>query len=117
MCPHGPAPIAPRGGDDGGVAGGSIGPDVIVGALPNVSKYGTVSGISAYALGTTSCNIGDEVLAWYDTGANSNQHPVIAQNLYRIKDGRIEMVGMSWLKHGFCDGCSCSRISAVLAGH
>jgi hypothetical protein len=90
------------GGDEGGVAGSSSGPDVVVGALPDVSKYGTVNGISAYALGTTSCNIGDEVLAWYDTGALANQHPVIAQNLYRIKDGRIEMIGMSWLKHGFC---------------
>lgn len=90
------------GGDEGGVAGSSSGPDVVVGALPDASKYGTVNGISAYALGTTSCNIGDEVLAWYDTGALANQHPVIAQNLYRLKDGRIEMIGMSWLKHGFC---------------
>jgi len=97
----GSATAGDRRGDDGGIAGGT-GPDVIVGALPDVSKYGTVGGISAYALGTTSCNIGDEVLAWYDSGPNANQHPVIAQNLYRLMDGRLEMVGMSWLKHGFC---------------
>lgn len=84
-------------GDQGGVAG--IGPDVIVAALPNISNWGTVGGISAYSIGTTSCNIGDAVLAWY---SSTNQHPVIAQNMYRLKDGRFEMIGMSWLKHGFC---------------
>lgn len=87
-----------RGGDEGGTAA-AIGPDVIVGALTDIASYGTVNGISAYAVGTTSCNIGDMVLAWY---SNTNQHPVIAQNLYRLRDGRFEMVGMSWLKHGFC---------------
>lgn len=94
---------APR--PEGGTAG-LIGPDVIVGALPNISKYGTVNGISAYALGTTSCNIGDEILLWCDTNVGAlctdEEHPVIAQNLYRLANGRIEMIGMSWLKHGFC---------------
>jgi len=88
----------------GGVAG--IGPDVIVGSLQNILKYGTVNGISAYAVGTTSCNIGDQFLIWCDTDVpgfcNRTQHPVIAQNMYRLKDGRIEQIGMSWLKHGFC---------------
>jgi len=92
---------APR--DEGGVAAG---PDVIVGSLPDVSKYGTVGGVSAYAIGTTSCNIGTAILLWCDTNVpglcNNTQHPVIAQNLYRLKGGRLEMIGMSWLKHGFC---------------
>ena len=97
------AVAAPR-ADEGGTAG--TGPDVIVGALPNVSKYGTVSGISAYAIGTTSCNVGDQILLWCDANVpglcTNKDHPVIAQNLYRIKNGRIEQIGMSWLKHGFC---------------
>lgn len=100
------AVVAEPSANDGGGVAASNGPDVIVGALPNVSKYGTVNGISAYALGTTSCNLGDTILLWCDTNVpglcTKEQHPVIAQNLYRLKDGRIEMIGMSWLKHGFC---------------
>lgn len=98
-------PQARGGGDRGGVAG-SIGPDVIVGSMPNILKYGTVDGISAYALGTTSCNIGDEIALWCDVAVpglcTARDHPVIAQNIYRLRDGSIQMIGMSWLKHGFC---------------
>ncbi len=83
---------------DGGVAG-SIGPDVIVGALPGMQKFGTVGGITAYSIATTSCNIGDAQLLWQ---SSTNVHPVISQNMYRLLDGRFEMIGMSWLKHGFC---------------
>jgi hypothetical protein len=98
-------------------AGGSaamadgIGPDVIVGDLVGINRYPTTSpynvgGIVAYAIGTTSCNIGDQLLEWF---SNNNRHPVIAQNFYRLKDGRFEQIGMSWLKHGWCavDGFIC----------
>ena len=77
---------------------GVIGPDVIVGDLPNTFNWGQSNGMRSYSVATTSCNIGDERLTWI---ANNNQHPVISQNLYRIKDGRIEQLGQSWLKHGF----------------
>lgn len=91
--------------DDGGAAG-SIGPDVIVGSLPNTFTWGTIDGVSAYAIGTTSCNIGDVHLLWCDSATpglcEANEHPVIGQNLYRLKDGRFEQIGMSWLKHGYC---------------
>ena len=76
----------------------AAGPDVIVGDLPEVEGYGTFAGISSFAVGTTSCNVGTEQLEWID---KSNRHPVIAQNLYRLADGRFEQLGMSWLKHGF----------------
>ena len=87
-----------------GGGGGDGLPDVIVGSLPDIAKYGsTVSGgqtIMAYAFGTTSCNIGTGQLSWY--GAPDNRHPFIPTNMYRFKSGRLEQIGMSWGKHGFC---------------
>jgi hypothetical protein len=74
------------------------GPDVIVGDLPGTSNWGVVGGIRAYSVATTSCNIGNQNLDWI---SGNNQHPVIGQNLYRFKNGRFEMIGQSWLKHGF----------------
>ena len=85
-------------GDSTESLGGKIGPDVIVGELNGISHYGTVGDITAYAVGTTSCNIGDDTLQWV---SSTNRHPVIAQNLFRIKDGRMTQIGQSWLKHGF----------------
>lgn len=94
------ATFADPNGDGGGDGvAGTVGPDVIVGALPNIAKWGTVGGITAYSVATTSCNIGDQQLDWVQ---GTNQHPVIPQNMYRLRDGRFEQIGMSWLKHGFC---------------
>jgi len=98
-------------------AGGtSIGPDVIVHAVsPGINSYGSemVSGerIHGFSVGTTSCNIGDEDAIWFD---HNNQHPVIAQNLFRLKENRFEQIGMSWLKHGFfaVDGSTCGTCTA-----
>jgi len=84
--------------DSGGVAGNSIGPDVIVGSVDPIVRWARVGNITAYSIGGTSCNIGNVDLNWI---ANQNQHPVIAQNMYRLKDGRFEQIGLSWLKHGF----------------
>jgi subtilisin-like proprotein convertase family protein len=86
------------------------GPDVIVGSCSDVGYYGPVGTLHGYAVGTTSCNIGDTILQWV---SSTNHHPVIAQNMYRLKNGRIEQIGMSWLKHAFavapgdtCDTCT-----------
>ena len=98
------------------VAGGdppcdSTGPDVIVGELTGTSNYASSGGVEAFAVGTTSCNIGDAELLWI---ASNNQHPVIAQNFFRLKAGRFEQIGQSWLKHGFTAlqnnacGCGCT---------
>jgi len=86
----------------------NVGPDVTVFELYSPDHYGSVGTIHAYAVGTVSCNQGTEPLNWCDEnnngcadGADVTDHPVIAQNLYRLKEGRFEQLGMSWLKHGF----------------
>jgi hypothetical protein len=108
-----PAPGAP----DGGVAGicqSSVGPDVIVGEVGQfggICKFGTIDGVSAYSMGTHACNIGDAVVQWQ---GGTSEHPVIAQNYYRLKGGRFEQLGLSWLKHGFASAtdslcCTCQN--------
>ncbi|MHC4415721.1 MAG: hypothetical protein ACYS0G_10585 [Planctomycetota bacterium] len=97
----GGAPPAVVGAGAGQNAGGctpGIGPDVIVGSLIDIRKWGTIDEVTGYSLGATSCNIGSEDLQWV---RESRFHPVIAQNIYRLKDGRFEQIGLSWLKHGF----------------
>ncbi|TAH35575.1 MAG: hypothetical protein EYC70_13030 [Planctomycetota bacterium] len=90
----------------GGGAGPAIGADVKVSALPDLHRWGRVGTVSSFNLGTTVCNIGDEIIPWV---ASTNHHPAIINNLYRLKDGRFEQVGMGWVKHGFfstnSDGC------------
>lgn len=75
-----------------------IGPDVIVGDIEEVVRWTDRGELVGLAIGTWSCNAGDEPIRWE---AENNHHPVIAQNLYRLKDGRFEQIGLSWLKHGF----------------
>ncbi len=90
--------------EPGTTRGSGNGPDVTVHFLPSVSHYGPEGGVHSYAVGTTSCNIGNEPLWWCDNDrayCDDDQHPVIAQNIYRLKGGRFEQLGMSWLKHGF----------------
>jgi hypothetical protein len=100
--------------DRAALAGGctpSTGPDVIVGELSGWSKWGTLNSISAYSFGAISCNIGDTNLPWF---ANSTQHPVIASQAYRLKNGRFEQLGMSWVKHGWgalTDSLCCTCIN------
>ena len=93
----------------------AAGPDVIVGDLTGPSKWGTLGGVTSYSIGTTSCNIGNQILNWFD---NSTLHPVIGQNIYRLENGRFEQIGMSWLKHGFCalQGTLCGPCSPVGGG-
>ena len=63
------------------------------------NNYGVSGGIRAYSFSTTSCNVGNVVLQWNDS---INEAPVIAQNMFRVYEGRIEQLGYSFLKEGFC---------------
>jgi len=65
----------------------------------DMELYGQQNGINSFAFGTTSCNWGDMEADWY---GGTNRVPVIAQNAYRLKNGRFEQIGTSWLKHSFC---------------
>jgi hypothetical protein len=111
----------------------ALGPDVITYAITDVPRWGTnttidhgnpVGSITAYSVGTTSSNIGDYPVLWIDSGTyapdyDTTQHPVISQNMYRLKSygaySRFEQLGQSWLKHGFVStnsgaGCQASNI-------
>ena len=103
----------------GGIAGGiaalavllpqagiaTVGPDMTVFSLSAIANYGTADGFAAYAIGISACNRGDTPLNWCNQdsgcapGAASKDHPVLAQNLYRLRNGRFEQIGMGWLKH------------------
>jgi hypothetical protein len=99
-------------------ASAQVGPDVTVYSISGVSSYGTDGIDRGYAIGTTSCNIGDVPVNWCDNSGGCapltwEQHPVIAQNMFRLKEGRFTQVGSSWLKHGFLStnsnaGSSCT---------
>ncbi len=73
-------------------------PDLAVSDIPNVLRYGSASGITAYAVGAKACNLGSCWLRWQ---ASLPSHPVIAQNVFRLENGRFQQLGQSWLKHTF----------------
>ena len=54
---------------------------------------------------TTSHNVGTVNVDWFAAGLPGepldNRHPFIGQNMYRLRDGRLEQIGLAWLKHGF----------------
>jgi len=82
------------------------GPDVIVGDLEDVNQLDAqaVNGQVGLAIGTDSCNNGDQPIDWF--ALPSTDHPVVPQNLYRMSGGadnqeRFEQIGQSWMKHTF----------------
>lgn len=79
-------------------------PDIIVGEISgdhivaDVRRWGTIGGITAYSFSATSCNIGTCWAEWFE---NENTHPVIAQNMFELIDGRFQQIGQSWIKHAW----------------
>jgi hypothetical protein len=95
------------------------GPDVIVGDIEEVRQFGSAGTQVGLAVGTDSCNNGDEPINWFNLP--NTDHPVVPQNLYRMSRGannneRFEQVGHSWMKHTFlalenfvCGNCNTSN--------
>ena len=91
-----------------GVAGerptAAMGPDVIVGDMPDMEQFGSAGTQVGLAVATTSCNNGTQPLHWF--ASPDNDHPVIPQNFYRMSGGtnnneRFEQIGQSSCKHAF----------------
>jgi len=114
-----PPTLAPGGGEDdvaSPLGGGEVW-DVTpcrVGFLTQFGSLGTYpDGTVALGHSTTGQNVGTVKLPWFQSP--NVHHPVIGQNLYRVlADGRLEQIGMSWLKHAWfaVQGTSCGSCDA-----
>lgn len=83
----------PRGGPNAGIV------DIITGNLYFVQQRGRENDRVGIAIATTACNKGTVPASWL--ALPDNRHPLIAQNLYRLKNDRFQQLGHSWVKHGF----------------
>jgi hypothetical protein len=105
------------------------GPDVIVGDIEDVSQQGNNATQVGLAIGTDSCNNGDQPVDWF--ALPQTDHPLVPQNLYRMSGGstndeRFEQIGQSWMKHTFfalegfvcgnCDTSGCATGSHLCPG-
>ena len=101
-----------------------IGPDVVAWAIggqnsEDIDYDGSSGGFGGYSMATVSCNWGDEVLDWY---GGTNNSPIIMQNMFRLKNGKFEQIGIqSFMKHSFCalsePGCgSCQSTNCDTLG-
>jgi hypothetical protein len=105
------------------------GPDVIVGDIEDVDQQGNNATQVGLAIGTDSCNNGDEPVDWF--ALPQTDHPLVPQNLYRLSGGpnnteRFEQIGQSWMKHTFlaledfvcgtCDTSGCQTGSHLCPG-
>ena len=99
------ASAAARRDDESGVT--QVGPDVSFCQLYDLRQFGRVDDVVGLAVATTAWNVGDEPVDWL--AYPSPFHPLIVMNLYRLKDGRFEQIGQSWIKHTFCalDNAQC----------
>lgn len=103
----------------GGVvaASASAGPNVTLRDILSFQSYTPVGTTRAYAIGSDTCNLGNQNLLWTNRGT-----PGLAQNMYRLYDGRIEQIGQGWVKHACCAGAgagcglSCNGSGGVVLG-
>lgn len=86
----------------------------IIGGLRQFGSMGNFpTGSVGLALSTTGFNAGTVTLPWFVSP--DVDHPLIGQNMYRItQDGRLEQVGLAWLKHAWAavQGSACGNCQA-----
>ncbi len=104
----------------------ALGPDLLVADLTGIENYAhdPLSGVDAFSVGTVACNLGTQSVSWV---AGSPAHPVIALQAYRLLDGRLEQVGLSWVRHPFfavaqsfcspCNGVFGTQLGAGCSDH
>lgn len=73
-------------------------PDLLLGDIPAIARWGTLDGKTAFSLGPTTCNLGT---CQGDYAASTSHHPVTAPNMFRLRGGRFEQIGQGWVFHGF----------------
>jgi len=92
-----------------GVSGGVDIVDVEISACFGGREWGRdgawPNGYAGMAISTTSHNVGSVPVEWFSPGnvgeTLDNRHPFIGQNMYRLRDGRLEQIGQAFIKHGF----------------
>lgn len=77
--------------------------DVKLGILEGIQQAGHEgvhpNGAAGITMATTSCNVGTVDVPWL--APMQENHPLIHMALYRLLDGRLEQIGVSYMKHGF----------------
>lgn len=77
--------------------------DVTLGELYGIASMGRTglypNGKNGLSFATTSCNTGGVIVPW--NGPMAETHPFIGLALFRVKNGVLQEVGTSWIKHGF----------------
>ncbi|MFN0137330.1 MAG: hypothetical protein ACKVS9_14600 [Phycisphaerae bacterium] len=83
------------------------GADVTLRDIQSVSNYGVLGSIRGYAIGSHTCNIGDQNLEW-----TNNAAPGLSMNMYRLHNGRLMQIGQSWVKTACCAGAQTASMCA-----
>ena len=117
------AQCATHNGNSGTICCEPVGADVIVGIIQSSTNFQAEpieqQFVDAFSFGYTVCNIGSANLLWQYPSTN---HPAGAQSLFRLKGGRLEQVGASWVQHKItvlaanpC-GCGCNGVAGSMLG-
>lgn len=78
---------------------GAPGADAFVTEIGQFQQFGRVGDVVGCATDSPLCNIGTEPLDWIVIP--DPRHPFAVFNMYRVMNGRMQQIGMSWVKHGF----------------